>query len=102
MTGVQTCALPISMMRHGALEEAWALIGIDPSLPAAKALGVPQLQRHLRGEIPLAEAVAEAQKATRQYAKRQMTWFRTRMKDWKWLEETEISNLITHMKGDMS
>ena len=73
----------------------------DPSLPAAKALGLPQLQRHLKGELSLEEAVAEAQKATRQYAKRQMTWFRTRMKDWKWLEETDISNLITHISHDI-
>jgi tRNA dimethylallyltransferase len=41
-----------------------------------KALGVPELMRHLRGEMPLEAAVAAAQRATRQYAKRQMTWFR--------------------------
>lgn len=90
------------MVEEGALEEARALAGIDPLLPAAKALGLPQLQRHLAGEIPLEEVVAEAQTATRQYAKRQMTWFRTRMEDWKWLEETEISNLITRMMQDVS
>jgi tRNA dimethylallyltransferase len=37
---------------------------------------VPELLRHLRGETRLAEAVAAGQRATRRYAKRQMTWFR--------------------------
>jgi tRNA dimethylallyltransferase len=84
-----------AMVRDGGLAEAGKLMGLDPLLPAAKALGLPQLWRHLAGEIGLQEAVAEAQTATRQYAKRQMTWFRKSMKDWKWLENTYISNLIT-------
>ena len=41
-----------------------------------KGVGVPELMRHLRGEIELDEAVRLAQRATRRYAKRQMTWFR--------------------------
>ena len=41
-----------------------------------KALGIPDLLRHLRGEIGLDEAIAAAQRATRRYAKRQITWFR--------------------------
>ena len=44
-----------------------------------KAVGVPELLRHLRGEIALDEAIAAAQRATRRYAKRQMTWFRHQM-----------------------
>jgi tRNA dimethylallyltransferase len=65
------------MVETGALDEVDALrqAGIDPSLPAMKALGVPALLRHLAGEIPLEEAVAAAQQATRRYAKRQVTWF---------------------------
>ena len=67
-----------AMIERGALAEAAALAGrgLDPGLPAMKAVGLPELIRHLRGEIPLAEAVAAAQRATRRYAKRQMTWFR--------------------------
>ena len=67
-----------AMIESGALAEAAALAGrgLDPGLPAMKAVGLPELMRHLRGEIPLAEAVAAAQRATRRYAKRQMTWFR--------------------------
>jgi tRNA dimethylallyltransferase len=66
------------MMAAGALAEVAALAarGLDPGLPAMKAVGLPELLRHLRGELALADAMAAAQRATRQYAKRQMTWFR--------------------------
>ena len=66
------------MIEAGALGEAAALAarGLDPELPAMKAVGVPELLRHLGGEMPLANAIAAAQRATRRYAKRQMTWFR--------------------------
>ena len=69
------------MIAAGALDEAAALAarGLRPDLPAMKAVGVPELLRHLRGEIPLDEAIAAAQRATRRYAKRQMTWFRHQM-----------------------
>jgi len=83
------------MVEQGILGEARALIGLDPSLPAAKALGMPELARHLAGEIGLTEALEAVRIATRQYAKRQQTWFRNRMKDWKWLEDVDVSNLIT-------
>jgi tRNA dimethylallyltransferase len=67
-----------AMIEAGALAEAEMLAarGLDPELPAMKAVGLPALLHHLRGEIPLAEAVSAGQRATRQYAKRQMTWFR--------------------------
>ena len=70
-----------AMIAEGALEEAAALgaRGLDPELPAMKAVGVPELLRHLRGELSFDEAVAAAQRATRRYAKRQMTWFRHQM-----------------------
>jgi tRNA dimethylallyltransferase len=69
------------MVAAGALGEVSALraLGLDPSLPAMKALGVRELGRHLDGLITLEQAVAEAQQATRQYAKRQSTWFRHQM-----------------------
>jgi tRNA dimethylallyltransferase len=69
------------MIAAGALAEAAALMarGLDAGLPAMKAVGVPELLRHLRGEIGLDEAVGLAQRATRRYAKRQMTWFRHQM-----------------------
>src|SRR6202008_4367546 len=65
-------------IEEGALTEAAALAerGLDPDLPAMKAVGLPELLSHLRGEMPLGEAIATAQPATRRYAKRQVTWFR--------------------------
>ena len=71
----------VGMIGAGALDEVATLAarGLDPELPAMKAVGVPELLRHLRGEIPLDDAVAAAQRATRHYAKRQMTWFRHQM-----------------------
>lgn len=66
------------MIAAGAVEEVRALLalGLDPALPAMKALGVRELAAYLRNELPLASAVAAAQQATRRFAKRQMTWFR--------------------------
>ena len=67
-----------AMVERGGLDEARALLarGLDPGLPAMKAVGMPELMRHLRDAIALADAVAAGQQATRRYAKRQMTWFR--------------------------
>jgi tRNA dimethylallyltransferase len=67
-----------AMVVKGALDEAAALAGrrLDPGLPAMRAAGLPELLAYLRGETPLDRAVAAAQRATRRYAKRQVTWFR--------------------------
>ena len=68
-----------AMMRQGALDEVRALV---PRLdgagdhPLARAVGVPQLAAHLAGRLTLETAVEQAIIATRQYAKRQRTWFR--------------------------
>lgn len=72
------------MLAAGALEEVGRLAarGLDPLLPAMKAHGVPWLLRHVRGEMPLAAAAAQAQADTRHYAKRQFTWFRHQLPDW--------------------
>lgn len=71
------------MLEAGALEEARAnLAGWDPSLPASRAIGAPELIAHLRGETTLDEARTAAIVATRRYAKRQRTWFRARMRSW--------------------
>ncbi len=69
-----------AMIAAGALEEVRALValGLDPGLPVMKALGVPPLHHHLNGEISLDEAIVQAQRDTRHYAKRQLTWFRHR------------------------
>ncbi|MBF9029900.1 tRNA (adenosine(37)-N6)-dimethylallyltransferase MiaA [Rhodobacterales bacterium HKCCE3408] len=73
-----------AMLSAGALDEARAnLDRWDPGVGAAKAIGAPELIAHLRGEMTLSEATEAAIVATRQYAKRQRTWFRARMGDWR-------------------
>jgi len=74
-----------TMLSEGALDEAAALEGLDPALPAAKILGLRELWALRRGDLTEVEAIALAVTATRQFAKRQMTWFRGRMKDWEWV-----------------
>jgi tRNA dimethylallyltransferase len=66
-----------AMLAAGALAEARALLdlGLDPTLPAMRAHGVPELAAHLRGEISIEEAARRARLVTSQYAKRQATWF---------------------------
>jgi len=73
-----------AMMASGALEEVRAeLPSWDPARPSSRAIGAPELVAHLRGELPLDEAVAAARLASRRYAKRQRTWFRSRMGGWR-------------------
>jgi tRNA dimethylallyltransferase len=71
-----------AMIAAGALEEVRGLLaqGLSPELPAMKALGVRELVRHLRGELDFETALALFQQATRQYAKRQYTWFRHQLR----------------------
>jgi tRNA dimethylallyltransferase len=72
-----------AMLEAGALDEARAILPRwDPALPAAKAIGARELIAHLKGKKTLAQARAAAIVATRQFAKRQRTWFRARMTDW--------------------
>ena len=79
------------MMEEGALDEVRRLLGrkLDPALPAMKAIGVPPLAAHLRGEAGFEAAVERAITDTRQYAKRQETWFRNRLRDWPHLSPEE-------------
>ena len=72
------------MVEDGALEEVRALAarGLDPALPAMKAVGVREFAAHLRGETTRAAAVEATRQATRNYAKRQLTWFRNQTPDW--------------------
>ena len=64
-----------AMVSAGALEEVAALDMPDDA-PLGKAVGVPELRAHVRGEMDLPAAIAAGQAASRAYAKRQRTWFR--------------------------
>jgi tRNA dimethylallyltransferase len=73
-----------TMIAQGALDEvADELPFWDPHQPSARAIGAPELISHLRGEMDLEAAIEAAKLASRQYAKRQRTWFRSRMKAWR-------------------
>ncbi|MCD7060088.1 tRNA (adenosine(37)-N6)-dimethylallyltransferase MiaA [Pelagibacterium xiamenense] len=77
-----------AMMEAGAVEEVEALLArnLDPGLPAMKAIGVREIGAYLAGDVTREAAVAQAVTATRQYAKRQSTWFRNRMGDWQFVD----------------
>ena len=66
------------MLDSGAVEEVEALLarGLDPALPVMRAIGVPEIAGWIGGEWSREEALARGQQATRNYAKRQYTWFR--------------------------
>jgi len=82
-----------AMIDAGGLDEARALEGLDPALPAAKLLGLRPLQALAAGRLTRQAAIAEAVIATRQFAKRQMTWFRGRMAHYAWLDPAD-GNII--------
>ncbi|MEQ1770657.1 MAG: tRNA (adenosine(37)-N6)-dimethylallyltransferase MiaA [Devosia sp.] len=75
-----------AMIENGAVDEVRAFLAreLDPSLPAMKAIGLREIGDWLAGNSTRDEAVERAVIATRQYAKRQRTWFRSRMADWDW------------------
>ena len=70
-----------TMLEQGAEEEVKALLALDlsPEMPVMKAIGVSQIAAMLRGEMSRDEVIERGAAATRQYAKRQMTWFRNQM-----------------------
>ncbi len=74
------------MLDHGAEREVVALLarGLDPSLPVMRAIGVPEIKALIEGDMTREAAIAAGQLATRQYAKRQYTWFRNQPPaDWR-------------------
>jgi len=70
-----------TMLENGAVEEVEALLALDlpPEMPVMKAIGVSQIAAMLKGEMSREDVIEKASAATRQYAKRQMTWFRNQM-----------------------
>jgi tRNA dimethylallyltransferase len=73
------------MVEQGAVDEVRAVEarGLDPALPALKAVGYREFAAHLRGETSLDQALDAARQETRRYAKRQLTWFRNQTPDWE-------------------
>jgi tRNA dimethylallyltransferase len=85
-----------AMLEAGALAEAEAVaaLGLPETAPGLKAVGARELIGHVRGDSSLAEAAVAAKTATRNYAKRQTTWFRNRMIAWRQLPAKESSEIL--------
>jgi tRNA dimethylallyltransferase len=75
------------MFRRGLVEETRELLqhGLEQNQTAMQAIGYRQVAEHLRGERPLAETIKQVKIRTRQFAKRQLTWFRRQLAP-EWLE----------------
>lgn len=83
-----------AMLRHGAVAEVERLLArqLDPLLPVMRAIGVPEIAAHLRGECTLEQAESRASQATRNYAKRQYTWLRHQPPpDWPRIERDDFT-----------
>ncbi|MDG4906619.1 tRNA (adenosine(37)-N6)-dimethylallyltransferase MiaA [Mesorhizobium sp. WSM3866] len=80
------------MLDKGALDEVRQLMALDldPNLPAMKAIGVRELQAAMAGHMGFPQAIERAKIATRQYAKRQTTWFKHQLgPEWQRLRPGE-------------
>jgi len=79
------------MMSAGALQEAEAMAPRwDPNAPSSKAIGAQDMIQLLHGEISADSAKEAIIIATRQYAKRQRTWLRSRMKGWRHINLPDV------------
>ncbi|WGW05853.1 tRNA (adenosine(37)-N6)-dimethylallyltransferase MiaA [Tropicibacter oceani] len=81
-----------TMVAAGALDEARANLATwSPALPASKAIGAAELIAVLQDQMTLPEAIARATILTRQFAKRQRTWFKARMKAWQTIHPSVLA-----------
>ena len=82
-------------IKKGLLEEVKALLkkGYDPYLPAMASLGVKEIIPHLQDDVPLEECLDTLKKNTRNFAKRQMTWFR-KYDNVNWLKPSEVEKCL--------
>ncbi|RKF18385.1 tRNA (adenosine(37)-N6)-dimethylallyltransferase MiaA [Altericroceibacterium spongiae] len=83
-----------AMLDHGAVGEVRTLLArkLSPQLPVMKAIGVPEITGWLDGSLSRDEVLAKGAQATRNYAKRQYTWFRKQPpQDWKRVESHNLS-----------
>lgn len=91
-----------NMVSGGALDECREVIknGWNPSLPSSRALGARELVSYIHGECTLDAAKESATIATRQFAKRQRSWFRNKMSGWQQYsldDSTDISALANRI-----
>jgi len=76
------------MLENGAIEECDTarLSGFNPELPSNRALGAKEIIDALDGKISMQDAVIKSKILTHQFAKRQRTWFRSKMKNWRQIQ----------------
>ncbi|HQA18319.1 MAG TPA: tRNA (adenosine(37)-N6)-dimethylallyltransferase MiaA [Novosphingobium sp.] len=85
------------MLEHGALDEVERLLArrLEPALPVMRAIGVPELSALIGGECSREQAISRGAQATRNYAKRQYTWFRNQPPtDWQRTESFDYDEGI--------
>ena len=73
------------MVKIGAVEEVkkLLLLNLDNTLPVMKAHGVPEITKYLSGQYNLEECISKGQQVTRNYVKRQLTWWRSSKLDFQ-------------------
>lgn len=99
-----------AMWEGGLVEEVRRLLadGYGPDLPAFRSLGYRQAVAHLQGRLTEAEALLSMQRATRRYARRQLTWFRREpaaewvtVRGWDWVESL-AERLVARLQSPVS
>ena len=91
------------MVERGWVAEVDELLnlGVEPEAPGFQAIGYRQIVRHVVGEWSLEEAMEDTARATRRYAKRQLTWFR-RERDIRWLPALELEQFVPALIREFS
>ncbi len=90
-----------AMMISGAIEECEAAKaqGFVAHMPANRAIGAKEIIDALDGKIDMQDAVMQAKTLTHQFAKRQRTWFRSKMKNWQQIDMTDAPDLEALVKA---
>ncbi len=90
------------MVGRGWVAEVEGLLrrGVEPDAPAFQAIGYRQIVRHVSGIWSLEAAVEDTVRATRRYAKRQMTWFR-REKEVRWFSALDANQALTALLREL-
>ena len=88
-----------AMMEAGLLKETETLLslGYGPGLKSMRSLGYKEMTGHIEGKLTLDDAISELKKNTRNYAKRQITWFK-KDKDVRWFSPEDASIVIETVK----
>jgi tRNA dimethylallyltransferase len=99
----QRCDRRLAMMfDEGAIDEVRALTArgdVPPDAPVMRAIGVREIAAMLGGDLDREAALEAARIATRQYAKRQYTWFRNQPPaDWRRTQETQTDKIIYNIE----